>query len=138
MDRAQTPVATKRTATLWLGRVLSGLCVAFLIFDGATKVVKEHHVLEAMGVLGFATSAIVPLGVVLLVCTLLYAIPATAPFGALLLTGWLGGATAVMLRVGDPAHPFLFPVVFGVLVWSGLYLRDDRLRHLIRLHDRQD
>ncbi len=80
---------------------------------------------------GYQASVVTPLGVTLLVCTLLYAVPATSLLGALLLTAWLGGAVDSMVRMAAPGHPFLFPVFFGVLVWLGLYLRDDRLRSLV-------
>ncbi len=113
---------------LWTGRVISTLCILFLTFDGASKVFQENHVMQAMAQGGYSPSVTVPLGITLLVCTLLYAIPATSVLGAVLLTGWLGGAVDSMVRMAAPGHPFLFPIFFGVLVWLGLYLRDDRLK----------
>src|SRR5581483_9684169 len=110
---------------LWTGRVISTICVLFLIFDGATKVAQESHVVQAMAQGGYQPSVTVPLGVTLLLCTLLYAVPRTSILGALLLTGWLGGAVDSMVRMDAPGHPFLFPVVFGIFVWLGLYLRED-------------
>ncbi len=116
---------------LWTGRVISTICVLFLIFDGGTKVMQESHVMQAMSQGGYQPDVTVPLDITVLLCTLLYAIPKTSILGAVLLTGWLGGAVDSMVRMAAPGHPFLFPVVFGVLVWLGLYLREDRLRQLM-------
>jgi hypothetical protein len=111
---------------LWSGRVLTGLLVFFMLFDAIGKIAKEEHVVKAMAELGFPDELTRPLGLILLVATLLYAIPQTSVFGAILLTAWLGGATAEKTRLEDPT--WLFSVVFGVLVWLSLYLRDQRLR----------
>jgi len=127
----QSSKPTNSNGVLWTGRVISTLCVLFLIFDGATKVGQESHVVAAMAQGGYSPSVTVPLGITVLVCALLYAIPRTSVLGAVLLTGWLGGATDSMVRMAAPGHPYLFPVVFGVLVWLGLYLREDRLRQLL-------
>lgn len=81
--------------------------------------------------MGYAESVIVPLGAVLTVCTLLYLIPPTAILGAILLTGYLGGAMDAHVRAGDDLFKILFPVIFGCLLWGGLYLREPRLRSLI-------
>ncbi|MFI5399809.1 MAG: DoxX family protein [SAR324 cluster bacterium] len=116
---------------LWCGRILSAAVVLFLLFDGITKLIQESHVVEGMALLGYPAHLIVPIGIEVLACTVLYVIPRTAILGAILLTGHLGGATASMVRVGDPQHPYAFPVVFGILVWLGLYMRDDLLRKLI-------
>ena len=117
---------------LWTGRILSALPALFLLFDGAMKLVKPAFVVEATVQLGFSENVILPLGIVLLACTVLYLVPPTAVLGAILLTGYLGGAVATHVRVGNP--PFthaLFPVYLGVFIWGGLYLRDTRLRALI-------
>jgi hypothetical protein len=114
---------------LWSGRVISGLIVSFLLFDAIIKVIKLAPAVEATTRLGYPGSVLVPIGIALLVSTVLYAIPRTAMLGAILLTGYLGGATATQVRVGDPW--LLLPVVFGVLLWAGLFLRDARLRVLI-------
>jgi DoxX-like family len=116
---------------LWTGRVISTLCILFLLFDGITKVIQERHTVAAMAQGGYRVGLLVPFGITVLACTILYAIPATAVLGALLLTAWLGGATDSMVRMDSPGHPFLFPVVFGVLVWLGLYLREPRLHQIL-------
>ncbi len=120
-------------AALWTGRVISTICVLFLIFDGVTKAIQNPFVMQALAQGGYQPGVAIPLGITLLVCTLLYAIPATSVFGAVLVTAWLGGAVDSMVRMNMPGNPFLFPVFFGVLVWLGLYLRNDRLRALVSL-----
>lgn len=117
---------------LWAGRILSALAAVFLLVDGAMKVAKAQVVVEGTTRLGYPEGSILWIGVVLLVCTLLYLIPRTSIPGAVLLTGYLGGAVATHVRVGDPllSH-VLFPVYVGVMVWGGLYLRDNRLRPIL-------
>jgi hypothetical protein len=111
------------------GRVMSGVAIAFLAFDSAMKFVKPAVVLEASAKLGFPEQLTVTLGVILLASTVLYAIPRTAVFGAILLTGYLGGAVCTHLRVGDPLFSHvLFPTYLGALIWGGLWLRDGRVR----------
>jgi DoxX-like family len=124
------PVSMK---AVWTGRVISGLAVLFLLFDGVTKVMKVAPVMQASAQLGFPVSLIVAIGAVLLICTLIYVIPSTSVLGAILLTGYLGGAVAIQARIGNPLFETLFPVIFGVLVWAGIFLRDNRLRTLIPL-----
>jgi DoxX-like family len=125
------PVSKKR---LWAGRIISLLPVLFLLMDGLMKLLKPAVVVQATVTLGYAEKTIVPLGILLLSCTALYAIPRTAVLGAILLTGYLGGAVATNVRVGNPVFTYiLFPVYLGVLIWLGLYLRDERLRALIPL-----
>jgi len=127
----ETAVAPKK-GMLWTGRILSALVVLFLIFDGVTKAMKVRMVTEAMAPLGLPMSLTVPIGVILLACTALYVIPSTSILGAILLTGYLGGAVMIQLRVGNPLYSqTLFPVYFGVLLWLGVYLREARLRALI-------
>jgi DoxX-like family len=117
---------------LWVGRSLSGLTVLFMLFDGLSKLAMEHHVVEATTTIGYSVAVIRPLGLVLIACTILYVIPRTAIFGAILLTGYLGGAVASKVRIDDPIFSsILFGVYFGLLAWGGLYLRDERLRALI-------
>ena len=125
-------VAVSRKA-LWVGRIISALPVLFLLMDGVMKLVKPEFVVKATVQLGYPESVIVGLGVVLLTCTVLYMIPATSVLGAILLTGYLGGAVATHVRVGEGLFSVLFPVIVGVLLWLGLYLRDERLRELIPL-----
>jgi hypothetical protein len=120
-------------AMLWTGRIMGLLPALFLLLDGAMKLVKPEPVVEATVKLGYPESVIVGLGIVLLTCTVLYLIPRTAVLGAILLTGYLGGAVASHLRAGDPLFAVFFPVVFGVLLWGSLYLRDGRLRGMIPL-----
>ena len=125
-----TPASNKQ---LWAGRIVSALPILFLLMDGIMKLVKPAFVVEATVKLGYPESIILGLGVVLTLSTILYAIPQTSVFGAILLTGYLGGAVATHVRVEGTLFEILFPVIFGVLVWGGLYLRDDRLRALIPL-----
>jgi hypothetical protein len=126
----QTKNPTRKGA-LWTGRVITVLCVLFLLVDAGMKVVKSVASMEGSVQLGWPESAVQSIGIVLLVCTVLYVIPRTSILGAILLTGYLGGATSVMVRAMQPGHPYFFPVIFGVLVWAGLFLRDNRLRTLI-------
>ena len=122
------PVSKKM---LWAGRIISALPALFLLMDGIMKLFKPALVVEATVKLGYPESVIIPLGIVLVVSTILYLVPPTSVLGAILLTGYLGGAVATHVRVGEGLFPVLFPVVFGVLIWLGLYLRDDRLRALV-------
>ncbi len=92
------------------------------------KLIKDPHVLAASADLGYPVSSIVAIGALMLACTVVYAVPRTAILGAILLTGYLGGAVASNVRVGHPVFQCVFPVIFGVLVWAGLLLRDGRLR----------
>ncbi len=119
------------TAQLWMGRVLSALPAMFLLLDGAMKISKPSFVVEATTNLGYQQNVIVPLGITLLICTVLYIIPQTAILGAILLTGYLGGAVATHVRVGNGAFEIIFPVIFGAMLWGGLMLRDTRLRALL-------
>ncbi len=116
---------------LWAGRILSGMVTAFLVFDGAMKLAKPDFVVQATVQLGYPEFTIVWIGLTLLVCTLLYAIPRTAVFGAVLLTGYLGGAVASNVRAVTPLFNTVFPVVFGALMWGGLWLRDGRIRNVL-------
>lgn len=118
---------------LWTGRILSALAALFLLFDGVAKLFKPAPVVEATVQLGYPESVILGLGIVLTACTILYLIPRTSVLGAILLTGYLGGAVATHVRVGGPLFSVIFPILFGVLIWGGLFLRDGRLRALIPL-----
>lgn len=118
-------------AMLWTGRIMSALTALFLLFDGGMKLVKPDFVVKATTDLGYAESVIVPLGIVLIACTVLYLIPQTKVWGAILLTGYLGGAVATHVRAGQGPFEILFPVIFGALLWGGLSLRDTRLRTLL-------
>ena len=120
---------------LWAGRIISAPPALFLLVDGAMKLAKPEVVVKTTVELGYAETVIVSLGVVLLACTILYLIPRTAVFGAILLTGYLGGAVATQVRAEKGLFGILFPVLLGVLLWGGLALRDDRLRTLIPLRN---
>jgi hypothetical protein len=126
MDSA--PVSKGR---IWSGRVISTLVVLFLIFDGVTKVIKVPQVIQASTKIGLTVGAVVWIGAVLLVCTALYVIPQTSVLGALLLTAYLGGATCANVFARTPAFNLCFPIGFGILVWLGLYLREERLHALV-------
>jgi hypothetical protein len=117
--------------TLWAGRILSALSILFLLFDAAGHFIQPAPVADAFRRLNFPLNLSVPLAIIALVCVILYAIPRTSILGAILLTGYLGGAVATHLRVRDPLFDTIFPIIFGVLVWAGVYLRDGRLRALI-------
>ena len=121
------------TGARWAGWVLSGLPALFLLLDGVMKLFKPPVVVETTVKLGYAEEVIVALGIVLLACTILYLIPRTAVLGAVLLTGYLGGAVATHVRAGDEVFPIVFPVIVGAMVWGGLVLRDGRLRALLPL-----
>lgn len=129
-DPKTAPVSKK---IHWAGRIISALPVLFLLMDGVMKLFKPAVVVETTVKLGYQDAVIVPLGIVLLTCTVLYAIPRTSVLGAILLTGYLGGAVATHVRVGEGLFPISFPIIFGVLIWGGLFLRDTRLRALLPL-----
>lgn len=119
----------------WSGVALSSIAVAFLLFDGATKLAHVTSVVEATRQLGYPESSISLIGVLVLLGATLYALPRTAPLGALFLTGFLGGAVAAQLRVGNPLFSHvLFPTYMAALIWLGLLLRDPRTAELFMRH----
>lgn len=124
-------VPAESKAMIWTGHVLSALPALFLLMDAAMKLFPREFVVKATTDAGFSERVIVPLGIVLLVSTLLYLIPPTAVLGAILLTGYLGGAVATNVRAKPGWFTILFPVLFGVLLWLGLWLREPRLRALV-------
>src|SRR5574342_1282841 len=128
-EHATAPIIGASARKVWVGRALSGLAILFLAVDAAGKLLELPPVIEGTTRLGYPARAAFVIGVVLLACLVTYVIPRTAVVGAVLLTGYLGGAVASHLRVGDPllTHT-LFPIYFAVLIWGGLHLRDDRLR----------
>ena len=126
------PIGVSKGA-LWAARIISGLVALFLLMDGAMKLVKPAFVVDETMRLGYPERVIVPIGIVLIVCTILYLIPKTAVLGAILLTAYLGGAVATHVRAGEPVFSVVFAIVFGVLVWLGLYLRNPTLRLLVPL-----
>jgi len=118
----------------WSGRILSGLVIVFLLFDGAIKLVPWPVVTETMDRMGYGSSETLArsLGIITIVCTLLYSIPPTSILGAILLTGYLGGAMASHVRIGSPLFSHtLFGLYLGLMLWGGLWLRDRSLRSLI-------
>jgi DoxX-like family len=140
MSKSASAVATAHqggvTGMVWVGRVLSGLAVAFFVMDGLMKFIQPQFVFDAMRGIGWpADSAILGiLGFLLLASTVLYVIPRTGVLGAILLTGYLGGAVASHARHGDPLFTHdLFGVYLGLFVWGGLWMRDPRVRALIPL-----
>jgi hypothetical protein len=126
-----TQAAAASKKRLWAGRIISTLPVLLLLFSGALKLMKPAPVVQGFAHFGYPESFILSIGILELACTVVYLIPRTSVLGAILMTGYLGGATATNVRVGDPA--FFITIILGVLVWAGLYLRDDRLRALIPL-----
>jgi hypothetical protein len=138
MSKAASGVATADrggvTGMIWAGRVLSGLAIAFFAMDGIMKFIQPQFVIDATRGIGWPTdpTTLGILGFLLLASTVLYVIPRTAPLGAILLTGYLGGAVASHARLGDPLFTHdLFGVYLGLFVWGGLWLRDQRVRALI-------
>ena len=125
---AERTVTNKR---LIAGYVLSTIPVLFLLMDGIMKLFKPAVVVNGTVDLGYSESVIVPLGIILTACTILYAIPRTAVLGAVLLTGYLGGAIATHVRVAAPAFNLIFPVIVALFIWGGLYLRDTRVAELL-------
>ena len=116
----------------WAGRVMTGLAVVFLSFDITIKMLQSPEAIKGTTELGWPASVILPLGIVQLVCLIVYLIPRTAFLGAILWTGYLGGAIATHVRVGNPLFSHvLFPVYVAALLWGGLWLRDRRLRKLL-------
>ncbi|EID72965.1 MULTISPECIES: DoxX family protein [Rhodococcus] len=134
MSTATTPVTAESGTARKAGWVLSGLVGAFLLFDAVGKLLKIGPVEDSAAELGLPMHIIVPIGVVLLLCTVLYLVPRTAPLGAVLLTGYLGGAVLTNWRVEKPLFStVLFAVYVGIAVWAGLYLRDRKVRELLPL-----
>ena len=126
-------IQTTSKGRLWAGRIIGGLPALFLLMDAIMKLVKPPFVVQETVRIGYPESVIIGVGVVLLACTILYLIPKTSVLGAILLTGYLGGAVATHVRFPEGWFPILFPVIFGVLLWGGLWLRDERLKKLIPL-----
>jgi hypothetical protein len=129
----ETQRVAQSRAGLWAGRVLSALGVLFLLMDATMKLLKVQPVLDTFPKIGWPVSLVTPLGILLLLCVMVYVIPQTSLLGAILLTGYLGGALATHLRIGDPLFsPILFPTYIALL-WGGLFLREQRLQALLPL-----
>lgn len=135
MESTNTALVVSRK-TFWTGVVVSALPVLFLLMDGVMKLFKPEIVVKTTEELGYSEQVIIPLGIVLLACTILYMANRTAVMGAILLTGYLGGAVATHVRVGSNTFSIVFPVIVGLLLWAGLYLRNARMSELIpfRVH----
>jgi hypothetical protein len=118
---------------LWTGRVMTALPALLIAFGGVIKAIKAPGVIEGFARAGIPGQLIVVVGIIEIVCAVVYAIPQTSVLGAILMTGLLGGATLTNLRIGDPAY--VVPVIVGIVAWGGLYLRDSRLRALIPLRE---
>ncbi|HEV2112096.1 MAG TPA: DoxX family protein [Gammaproteobacteria bacterium] len=129
--QAQTTANSK--AMLWTGRVISILVTLNLLMSGAFGLMKPAVAVQGSLALGFPESTLVPTGAILVICTILYAIPRTTVLGAILVTGYLGGAVAAHVRIDSGAFDTVFPVILGAMVWGGLYLRDPRLRSFLPL-----
>jgi hypothetical protein len=125
-----TPTAPASRMSLWAGRILSALPVLLFAFTGMFGLLKPDAAMQGAIHYGYAPGAMVRITIVEIACAIVYAIPRTSVLGAILMTGYLGGATATHVRVGEP---FFLPIVVGVVVWAGLFLRDGRLRALIPL-----
>lgn len=124
----QTTSAARKM--LWAGRIISGLVVALLLTGFLFGLLNQAESQKQMVRLGYPANVAMPISIVFLVCILLYAVPRTAIFGAVMLTAYLGGATATHVRAGEP---FFIPIIVGVVVWVGIYLREERLRALAPL-----
>jgi hypothetical protein len=132
-NRSVKPLTVSK-GRLWTGRILSTLPVLLLLMSGVMDLMKPDFVVKGMVQQGFPESVIVPLGIAVLICAILYAVPRTAILGAILLTGYLGGAVATHVRAGDELFShILAPVYFAVILWIGLYLREPRLSTLVPL-----
>jgi DoxX-like family len=132
VSTALPPVhSVQRRSWLWAGWIASALPVLGMLFGGVVKLTGNLNVIEGFtGKFGYPPQTLVPIGIVEIACVVLYSIPQTAVLGAILTTTYLGGAVATHLRVQDP---FIPPIAFGILVWLGLYLRDERIRRLLPL-----
>ena len=133
MPLPAAPALLPSPRSIWVGRVLSGLVALMLTFDAGAKIARLKPVIEGTVQLGYPASSVLPIGLILLACVIVYVIPRTAPLGAVLLTGYLGGAIATHVRVGNPLFTHeLFPIYVAAVIWGGLYLRDPRVRAAIR------
>jgi DoxX-like family len=137
MEHAMSTIAETAPVAkpaLWMGRLLSGLVILFMLFDGLIKLVPWPIVTETMDRIGYGSSETLArsLGIISIVCTVLYTIPPTSILGAILMTGYLGGAMASHVRIGSPLFTHvLFGFYLGLMVWGGLWLRDPKLRALL-------
>jgi hypothetical protein len=129
-DLSVVPVSKQ---ALWAGRIISGVVALFLLWAAVMDVVKSPVAMQGMVKYGYPESSVIGIGIALLAGVALYLIPRTSVLGAIVLTGYLGGAVSTHVRAGDPVGRIVVPLVFGLLTWGGLYLRDRRLRALVPL-----
>ncbi|HUA20362.1 MAG TPA: DoxX family protein [Bryobacteraceae bacterium] len=129
--QAATALAPAPGKRLWAGRIVSAVPALFLVLDAAMHIAKPDPVVQAFTQLGFPLNLAVPLGVTELLLVALFVVPRTSLLGAILLTGYLGGAVASHVRVGDPTFQTIFPILVGALLWGGLFLRDARFGDLV-------
>jgi hypothetical protein len=118
---------------IWTGRVISALAILFLAFDSIIKVLNTAPAVEATTQLGYPAGLVIGLGILELACLAIYIFPRTAVLGAILLTGYLGGALATQVRASSPLFSIIFPIIIGALIWGGLFVREKRLRALLPL-----
>ncbi|MFO0830198.1 MAG: DoxX family protein [Phycisphaerales bacterium] len=133
LSNAQRGAPAPSRARLWTGRVLSVVPSLLLLVGGAMNLAQTKDAVEGAAKYGYPESAVFPLGVTIVVCTLLYLIPRTSTLGAILLTGYLGGAVATHVRASDPVAFVVLPAVFGAVLWLGLLLREPRLSAVLPL-----
>ncbi len=120
---------------IWAGRIMSGLAILFFLFDGIMKLIKPQAAIDGTVSLGYQEDQIITMGFLILIPTILYAIPKTSILGAILITGYLGGAIATHFRIENPLFSHtLFPVYFGILIWGGLWFRNKTLRNLLPIN----
>ena len=128
------PTLSISNGRLWTGRVITALCILFMLFDATIHFLRPAPVVHAFQQIGLSLRLAIPLAIVELACTIFYAVPSTSVLGAVLLTGYLGGAVATQMRTSNSLFgEILFPVYFGILIWVGLYLRYPRLKELLPL-----
>jgi hypothetical protein len=131
--QSDPPAAPVSKQALWGGRIISGVVALFLLWAGIMDLVKAPFVVQGMVKYGYPESAVVGIGIALLAGVAFYVVPRMSVLGAIVLTGYLGGAVSTHVRAGDPVGRILVPLVFGLLTWGGIYLRDSRLRALVPL-----
>ncbi len=131
--QATMGIVPSSKTTLWAGRIISALPVLFLVFDSVIKLINIQPVVNGSILLGLPVGLAPSIGILLLVCLVVYLMPRTSVLGAILLTGYLGGAIALQVRIGAELFSLVFPISIGALIWGGLFLRDNQLRTLVPL-----
>lgn len=116
---------------LWISRIIKLVCILFLLMDSIMKIIKSAPSVEGSVQLGWPEDQIQNIGIILFLITLLYLFPGTSVLGAIVLTGYLGGAVAIMMRSNINGHPFFFPIIFGIFIWLSIFLQDENIRKLI-------